>query len=163
MSNPLPLCPVCSGGLEITEGSCRNCDVQVRGHFTAGRYQVLTPEQATFLEAFLRCRGVIRDVEAALGISYPTVKSRLEATLLALGFQNHPLEAPKPPVVPVDPANTPPIRPEIPSKPVSALSHEQAAVREDALAAQAEKRRNILEAVQRGEISSEEGMRKLRG
>jgi len=33
-------------------------------------------------------RGVIRDVEKELGISYPTVRSRLDAVLAALGFAN---------------------------------------------------------------------------
>ena len=163
MSNPLPLCPVCSGGLEITEGSCRNCDIQVRGHFTAGRYQVLTPDQATFLEAFLRCRGVIRDVEAALGISYPTVKSRLEATLTALGLQGHPLEAPRPPFEPPEPAYPQHSRPEVPAAPAAAQPSELPAQRNETPATSSERRRKVLEAVQRGEISTEEGLRKLRG
>ena len=148
MSNALPLCPVCSGALEITEGSCRDCNVQVRGHFAAGRYQALTPEQATFLEAFLRCRGVIRDIEATLGISYPTVKSRLESTLAALGLQGHPLETPR----------------EIPEPPQPAAQpHEQTERREPASPSHTEHRRMVLEAVQRGEITTEEGLRKLRG
>jgi len=37
-----------------------------------------------FLEAFLRARGVIKDVEEALGISYPTVRSRLDELLRTL-------------------------------------------------------------------------------
>lgn len=79
-------CPFCSGGTEVTEVSCLNCDVQIRGHFTLSRFDGLAPEHMQFMEAFLRSRGVIRDVEAALGISYPTVRARLDALLNALGF-----------------------------------------------------------------------------
>ena len=37
------------------------------------------------LESFLRSRGNLRDMERELGISYPTVRSRVEALVRALG------------------------------------------------------------------------------
>jgi len=87
MKQPLPnKCPLCSGSLEVIEASCLACGVQLRGHFALAPYWHLDAEQLRFLEAFLRCRGVIRDVETALGISYPTVRGRLDALLIALGF-----------------------------------------------------------------------------
>ncbi len=89
MTQALPnKCPLCSGTLEVTEASCLGCGVQMRGHFALAPYRNLDAEQLRFLETFLRCRGVIRDVEAALGISYPTVRGRLDALLNALDFSN---------------------------------------------------------------------------
>ncbi len=41
---------------------------------------------STLLESFLRSRGNLRDMERELGISYPTVRSRVEALVRALGF-----------------------------------------------------------------------------
>jgi len=38
------------------------------------------------VEVFLRSRGNLREVERELGISYPTVRGRLEAVLAALGL-----------------------------------------------------------------------------
>ena len=38
------------------------------------------------LESFLRSRGNLRDMERELGISYPTVRARVEALVRALGF-----------------------------------------------------------------------------
>lgn len=94
MTQPTPSqCPLCGGQTEVREVACLHCGVQVRGQFSLARYDRLTPEQAQFMEAFLRCRGVIRDVEAMLGISYPTVRSRLDALLAALDFDT---PAPKP-------------------------------------------------------------------
>jgi hypothetical protein len=43
------------------------------------------PEHRDFPLTFLRCRGNIKDVERALGISYPTVRNRLEEVLARLG------------------------------------------------------------------------------
>lgn len=100
MAQPLvSQCPFCHGPMEVTEVSCPQCDVQMRGHFTVSRYDNLAPEQQQFLEAFLRCRGVIRDVETALGISYPTVRARLDGLLTALGFADGPAP-PAPPAAP---------------------------------------------------------------
>ncbi len=50
-----------------------------------GRLGRLTRDQLDFVEVFLQARGKIKDVEAALGISYPTVVSRLEQVVAALG------------------------------------------------------------------------------
>jgi hypothetical protein len=65
---------------------CDTCGTAVTGHYGASRFARLTPDQLTFLEAFLRARGNIRRVERELGISYPTVRSRLNAVLAALGI-----------------------------------------------------------------------------
>jgi hypothetical protein len=88
-------CPSCHGDMSIHELECSSCNIQVRGNFGQGsRYDQLNPDQAKFLETFLRCRGVLRDVEAALGISYPTVRSRLDALIAALGFTDLPANNP---------------------------------------------------------------------
>jgi hypothetical protein len=46
----------------------------------------LPEDQFKFLELFLRRRGNLRDVERALGLSYPTVRARLDQVLNTLGF-----------------------------------------------------------------------------
>ncbi len=96
MTQPMPnKCPLCSGELEVTGIHCMQCDVQMHGQFTIAPYRNLDAEQIRFLETFLRCRGVIRDMEAALGISYPTVRARLDALLVSLGFDGGPYTEPQ--------------------------------------------------------------------
>jgi hypothetical protein len=51
-----------------------------------GRLARLDATQLDFVETFLRCRGVIKNVEDMLGISYPTVKARLAEVLNVMGF-----------------------------------------------------------------------------
>ena len=82
----ISICPVCSGELAVTRLHCRSCGTTLEGEFTVGRFGRLTREQLALLESFLRSRGNLRDMERELGISYPTVRSRVEALVRALGF-----------------------------------------------------------------------------
>lgn len=79
-------CPVCAGELAVTRLRCGGCGTTIEGEFGVGRFARLTREQATLLESFLRSRGNLRDMERELGISYPTVRARVEALVRTLGF-----------------------------------------------------------------------------
>src|SRR3989442_10463603 len=79
-------CPVCAGELAVTRLRCGSCGTTLEGEFSVGRFGRLTREQLALLESFLRSRGNLRDMERELGISYPTVRSRVEALVRALGF-----------------------------------------------------------------------------
>jgi hypothetical protein len=76
--------PVSGGPLYISELHGEDSGLTIRGKFALPRWSQLTEDQEQFLETFLRCRGMINSVERELGISYPTVKSRLESLLTAL-------------------------------------------------------------------------------
>ncbi len=79
-------CPVCQGELTITRLHCRSCGTALEGEFGVGRFGHLEREQLAFLESFLRSRGNLKEMERELGISYPTVRGRLEALLKVLGL-----------------------------------------------------------------------------
>jgi len=79
-------CPVCSNELSVTRLHCQSCGTTLEGDFSVGRFGRLSREQLAVLESFLRSRGNLRDMERELGISYPTVRSRVEALVRALGF-----------------------------------------------------------------------------
>jgi hypothetical protein len=79
-------CPVCASELAVTRLHCGSCGTTLEGDFSVGRFGRLSREQLTILESFLRSRGNLRDMERELGISYPTVRSRVEALVRALGF-----------------------------------------------------------------------------
>jgi hypothetical protein len=80
-------CPICQDDLIVTRLHCRNCDTTLDGHFELGRFHQLAPEQLSFVETFVRCEGKITRVEQELGISYPTVRSRLHDVIRALGYE----------------------------------------------------------------------------
>jgi hypothetical protein len=80
-------CPVCSSALTVTRLQCGTCGTGIDGAFGLGRLQALSPEQVQFVETFIKNRGKIKDVEADLGISYPTVVSRLNEVVRAMGYE----------------------------------------------------------------------------
>ncbi|MCC7449588.1 MAG: DUF2089 domain-containing protein [Anaerolineae bacterium] len=83
----LGICPVCGEPLTITRLHCRACDTTIEGQFYTGRLSQLNPDQLQFVETFLQCEGKIKAVEEKLGISYPTVRSRLRDVILAMGYE----------------------------------------------------------------------------
>jgi hypothetical protein len=85
-------CPICGSNTEITRISCNECDTVIEGHFQLCRFCRLTAEQKTFIDVFIKCRGNIKEVERELGVSYPTVKNRLEDVATALGYKAEPVQ-----------------------------------------------------------------------
>jgi hypothetical protein len=77
-------CPVCSGSLEITKLTCPKCRTEIGGKFAPCKFCTLDEKMKTFLDAFLKSRGNIREVEKTLSISYPTVRGLLEELLRQL-------------------------------------------------------------------------------
>src|SRR4030088_2952060 len=87
MANPvIARCPICAEALTVARLECAGCGTRIEGSFVLGRFHQLTAEQLEFLETFIKARGSFKDVERELGISYPTVRSRLDAVIRALGF-----------------------------------------------------------------------------
>jgi hypothetical protein len=118
MRRPLSQCPVCGGQLEPVKLKCVSCNVSLEGNLPASRLALLSSEQQQFVEVFLITRGNIKEVERELGISYPTVRKKLDEVIQALGH------APQPERI---------------------------------------KREEILDAIDKGEISVKEGITLLKG
>jgi hypothetical protein len=79
-------CPVCSGELTIARLHCRSCGTALEGEFGVGRFGRLDRDQMSLLESFLRSRGNLKEMERELGISYPTVRGRVDALIRSLGL-----------------------------------------------------------------------------
>src|SRR3954453_4961093 len=127
-------CPVCDSPLTVTRLHCNNCGTTIEGEFTVGRFSRLNREQYALLESFLRSRGNLRELERELGVSYPTVRNRVEALLRAL-----------------DLADGTPIPPDPPRAEATAP------------AVDAETRRAILERLARQGLTAEQAASALRG
>ena len=85
MLKPLNRCPLCEGQLEPVKLRCTACQMTMEGKLPYSKLALLSAEQQQFVEAFLVARGNIKEVERELGISYPTVRKRLDDVAQALG------------------------------------------------------------------------------
>jgi hypothetical protein len=126
-------CPACGGPIVVTECQCTACHLQLRGEFQLGQFARLSDEQLTFIRVFLSARGNLTEMERVLGISYPTIRNKLEEINGAL-------------------AGTEEKKPE--PKPAEAVA---------AGPAGEEERRIILQKVASGQLSAAEALQKLQG
>ncbi|MDR3541312.1 MAG: DUF2089 domain-containing protein [Desulfosporosinus sp.] len=123
-------CPVCDHEMKISKLTCTYCPTKIEGEFSSCKFCRLPAEQLIFMEAFIKCRGNIKEVEKELGISYPTVRSRLDSVIEALGY---------------------------------GVDKERDSVNEKEKSPEESLRRQeILEALERGEISAQEATRQMR-
>lgn len=80
-------CPVCGEKLSITKLGCRKCSTSIEGDFEPCEFCRLPEEDLSFLKIFIKCRGSIKDVEREMGISYPTVRGKLDTLIRSLGLE----------------------------------------------------------------------------
>ncbi len=89
MRKVLEHCPTCNGGLVITHLRCPTCDTGVEGRYSPCRFCRLSETTLEFIECFIRNRGNIREMERELGISYPTVRNRLNEVIREMGYESN--------------------------------------------------------------------------
>jgi hypothetical protein len=80
-------CPICDMRLRVTELTCPSCKTRIVTDLETCPFCNLPSDGLAFLWAFLRARGNIKEVEKDLGISYPTVRKRLDELLSSLGLE----------------------------------------------------------------------------
>lgn len=91
MKNEVPgVCPICSNKLTVQKVYCKECGISIEGDFQLCKFCLLTKEQKEFAEIFIKNKGNIKEIEKEMGISYPTVKNKLENLIEALGYKVKP-------------------------------------------------------------------------
>ena len=112
-------CPVCSNKLKAVKLKCKSCNTSIENEFNLSKFDYLNGEQLYFIETFVKCRGNIKEVERELGVSYPTVRAKLDEVIEELGYSTKGVK-----------------------------------VKQDS--------NNILDALEKGEISADEAINKLK-
>jgi hypothetical protein len=72
-------CARCGRSMDIVRYRCEECDLTVEGRFSLPPLARLSIEDQAFVTAFVREHGSIKRMEGLFGVSYPTVKNRLNA------------------------------------------------------------------------------------
>lgn len=86
MNEVMGRCPVCGHKFYVRRMECHSCNSALEGVFELCKFCYLSKEQKKFIEVFIKCRGNLKEVEKELGISYPTIRNRLDSVIMALGY-----------------------------------------------------------------------------
>ena len=79
-------CPYCGSPMTVATMACHGCSVRVEAAFPTPRLGNLPIEQQRFIEMFVLASGSLKEIAQQAGVSYPTVRSRFDAVIAALGF-----------------------------------------------------------------------------
>lgn len=177
--NPiLTRCPVCGGDLMVTRLHCPACETSIEGAFDPSvantrlqeafspeqlkpllPFSRLTAEQLQFVLTFVRCEGRFNRMEEEMGLSYPTLRNRLNEIIRAMGYEPSRDEAGRPEIARPDAARMSAERAEAEQQEALRRARQEPAPRGPS----APERQAILEMLSSGEIDMEEAKRRLRG
>ncbi|MGD0769715.1 MAG: DUF2089 family protein [Tepidisphaeraceae bacterium] len=77
-------CPYCSSPMTVTQMSCQRCRISVQADFPMSRLGRMPVEHQRFIEMFLLSGGNLKEIAEQVGVSYPTIRSRLDKVIETL-------------------------------------------------------------------------------
>src|SRR3990172_7322285 len=77
-------CPFCGESMVVSRMTCHACSISVDAGFPAPRLANLPTEHQKFIEIFVLAGGNLKLIAQQAGVSYPTVRSRLDKVIEAL-------------------------------------------------------------------------------
>ena len=77
-------CPSCSGDLRVAQLACPDCGTTVQGDYLLPPLSRLGSEDQQFALAFILGSGSLKEMARLYGVSYPTVRNRLDELIARL-------------------------------------------------------------------------------
>jgi hypothetical protein len=77
-------CPYCKAAMAVTQMTCGDCHVTISAAFPMSRLAELPVEHQRFIEMFVLAGGNLKEIAEQVGVSYPTIRSRLDKVIEAL-------------------------------------------------------------------------------
>ncbi|MEJ2130624.1 MAG: DUF2089 family protein [Gammaproteobacteria bacterium] len=145
-------CPSCGQPMAPCVLECTACELRLEGSFRQNEFAGLEAEYLHLLRIFVTCEGRIREMEAALGVSYPTVKARIADLKARLGLGD---EVPLP--------NRAPAAVAAPAASSASSASSAASAQQTKTAQRTTDNMDILDALDRGEVDFEEALRRVKG
>jgi hypothetical protein len=71
-------CPSCSNVLKVKRFECPQCNTSVEGDFALPLLAQLPQEDQEFIIKLVKASGSLKDMAHEYGVSYPTVRNRLD-------------------------------------------------------------------------------------
>ena len=79
------VCPYCAASMAVTRMTCDHCHVSIDATFPMSRLASLPVEHQRFIEMFVLAGGNLKEVAEHVGVSYPTLRSRLDKVMESRG------------------------------------------------------------------------------
>src|SRR5215211_5294073 len=77
-------CPYCGSSMAVTRMTCGHCSVSIDAAFPMSRLATLPVEHQRFIEMFVLAGGNLKEIAEQVGVSYPTIRSRLDKVIESL-------------------------------------------------------------------------------
>ena len=77
-------CPYCESAMAVTRMTCDHCSVSIDATFPMSRLASLPVEHQRFIEMFVLAGGNLKEIAGQVGVSYPTIRSRLDMVIESL-------------------------------------------------------------------------------
>lgn len=77
-------CPSCGGKLHVQTMCCPECETKIEGDYPLPTLMRLSDDDQTFICDFIKCSGSLKEMAQKLGLSYPTVRNRLDDIIATL-------------------------------------------------------------------------------
>lgn len=71
-------CPSCDNKLKVRRLICENCGTEIEGLYELPVLARLSAEEQAFVIDFIKASGSLKEMARLLGLSYPTVRNRLD-------------------------------------------------------------------------------------
>jgi len=74
-------CPACSDQLKVKSLECEQCETEIQGQYELPPLASLCPHDQAFILDFMKASGSLKGMAKLLGLSYPTVRNRLDEVI----------------------------------------------------------------------------------
>jgi len=88
-----PKCPGCGDRLIVVKLQCSSCGTEVNGEFDVCPVCTLEGKNSDLFDLFMEARGNLKEVQRKLGVSYPTVRQRIDSMFSELKGEKPPMES----------------------------------------------------------------------
>lgn len=72
------ICPACNSQLNVKSLVCEHCQTEIQGQYELPLLSRLSIDDQGFILEFVKASGSLKEMARLLGLSYPTVRNRLD-------------------------------------------------------------------------------------
>jgi hypothetical protein len=75
------ICPSCNSQLNVKSLICDRCQTEIQGQYELPLLSRLSLDDQAFILEFIKASGSLKEMARLLGLSYPTVRNRLDEVI----------------------------------------------------------------------------------